>query len=199
MEESPRAIFAGDLRIDGVKEMLDRWCQRASRSRLPSFIRLSKTIRTQKRRYPRLHQTWGIQREGRGTQHRSPLNDCQFPRLSLRQRYPRHGDTSLWIASSEATLGWNEFIRIGAKGAETATARMSFIVETLRSLSIPDTDPTSRHPIQTIESSQGPEVARQALVLVEINVEGGRTARHTPALSALLNQLGHQAYLESTV
>ncbi|WP_367280688.1 transposase [Ferrimicrobium sp.] len=53
MEESPRAIFAGDLRIDGVKEMLDRWCQRASRSRLPSFIRLSKTIRTQKRRYPR--------------------------------------------------------------------------------------------------------------------------------------------------
>ncbi|KJE75255.1 hypothetical protein FEAC_30080 [Ferrimicrobium acidiphilum DSM 19497] len=58
-------------------------------------------------------------------------------RVSLRQRYPRHGDTSLWIASSEATLGWNEFIRIGAKGAETATTRMSFIVETLRSLSIP--------------------------------------------------------------
>ncbi|KJE75254.1 transposase [Ferrimicrobium acidiphilum] len=53
MEESPRAIFAGDLRINGMNEMLDHWCGGTSRSRLPSFIRLSKTIRTQKRRYPR--------------------------------------------------------------------------------------------------------------------------------------------------
>ena len=46
MKESLRAIFAGDLEIDEVNEMLDHWCQRASRSRLSSFIRLSKTIRT---------------------------------------------------------------------------------------------------------------------------------------------------------
>jgi len=46
MKESLRAIFAGDLEIDEVNEMLDRWCRRASRSRLSSFIRLSKTIRT---------------------------------------------------------------------------------------------------------------------------------------------------------
>jgi len=46
MKESLRAIFAGDLEIDEVNEMLDHWCKRASRSRLPSFIRLSKTIRT---------------------------------------------------------------------------------------------------------------------------------------------------------
>ncbi|WP_211250052.1 transposase, partial [Ferrimicrobium acidiphilum] len=32
--------------IDEVNEMLDHWCKRASRSRLSSFIRLSKTIRT---------------------------------------------------------------------------------------------------------------------------------------------------------
>ena len=46
MKESLRAIFAGDLEIDEVNEMLDHWCKRASRSRLSSFIRLSKTIRT---------------------------------------------------------------------------------------------------------------------------------------------------------
>jgi hypothetical protein len=59
------------------------------------------------------------------------------PRPSLRQGYPRHGDASLWIASSEATLGWGELIRIGVKGTETATTRKSFTIETLRSLSIP--------------------------------------------------------------
>jgi hypothetical protein len=36
MKESLRAIFAGDLEIDEVNEMLDHWCKRASRSRLPS-------------------------------------------------------------------------------------------------------------------------------------------------------------------
>ena len=46
MKEALRAIFAGDLEIDEVNEMLDHWCKRASRSRLSSFIRLSKTIRT---------------------------------------------------------------------------------------------------------------------------------------------------------
>ncbi len=67
----------------------------------------------------------------------SPLNHCQFPQPSLRQGYPRHGDASLWTTSSEATLGWGELMRITVKGAETATIRKSFTVETLRSLSIP--------------------------------------------------------------
>ncbi len=66
-----------------------------------------------------------------------PAQSLPVPRSSLRKGYPRHGDASLWIASSEATLGWNELMRIGVKGAETATTRKSFTVETLRLLSIP--------------------------------------------------------------
>ena len=48
------------------------------------------------------------------------------------------------------------------------------------------------------ESTHFTLVKQKALVLVEINVEGNGPLG-TPALSALLNQLGHQAYLESTV
>ncbi len=46
MKESLRAIFAGDLTADEVSELISRWCSRASRSRIPSFTKLSKTIRT---------------------------------------------------------------------------------------------------------------------------------------------------------
>ena len=48
MKESLRAIFAGDLTTDEVSELIGRWCSRASRSRIQSFTRLSKTIRTHK-------------------------------------------------------------------------------------------------------------------------------------------------------
>ncbi len=48
MKESLRAVFAGDLTNDEVSELLERWCSRASRSRIPSFVRLSKSIRTHK-------------------------------------------------------------------------------------------------------------------------------------------------------
>lgn len=48
MKESLRAVFAGDLSNDEVSELLDRWCSRASRSRIASFVRLSKTIRSHK-------------------------------------------------------------------------------------------------------------------------------------------------------
>ena len=48
MKESLRAIFAGDLTTDEVSELISRWCSRASRSRIQSFTRLSKTIRTHK-------------------------------------------------------------------------------------------------------------------------------------------------------
>ncbi|MDA8079997.1 MAG: transposase [Actinomycetota bacterium] len=43
-----RAIFAGDFTKNEVAELIGRWCSRASRSRIQSFTKLSKTIRTHK-------------------------------------------------------------------------------------------------------------------------------------------------------
>ena len=48
MKESLRAVFAGDLTNDEVSEVLERWCSRAARSQIVSFVRLSKTLRTHK-------------------------------------------------------------------------------------------------------------------------------------------------------
>jgi len=45
LKEAFRAIFAGDLEPDGVAELIDRWISRASRSRLPAFVKVAKTIR----------------------------------------------------------------------------------------------------------------------------------------------------------
>ena len=45
LKEAFRAIFAGDLDPDGVAELIDRWISRASRSRLPAFVKAAKTIR----------------------------------------------------------------------------------------------------------------------------------------------------------
>jgi transposase len=45
LKEAFRAIFAGDLDIDEVAELIDRWISRASRSRLPPFVKAAKTIR----------------------------------------------------------------------------------------------------------------------------------------------------------
>ncbi len=45
LKEAFRAIFAGDLDQDTVAAMLDRWCSKASRSRLPPFVKVAKTIR----------------------------------------------------------------------------------------------------------------------------------------------------------
>ncbi len=47
-KESLRAVFAGDLTNYELSELLERWCSRASRSRIQSFVKLSKTIRTHK-------------------------------------------------------------------------------------------------------------------------------------------------------
>jgi hypothetical protein len=44
-QEACRAIFAGDLSLDQVTELIDRWISRASRSRLPAFVKAAKTIR----------------------------------------------------------------------------------------------------------------------------------------------------------
>jgi transposase len=45
LKEAFRAIFAGDLNAAQVAELIDRWISRASRSRLPAFVKAAKTIR----------------------------------------------------------------------------------------------------------------------------------------------------------
>lgn len=45
LKEAFRAIFAGDLDTTQTAAALDRWCSAASRSRLPAFVRVAKTIR----------------------------------------------------------------------------------------------------------------------------------------------------------
>jgi transposase len=45
LKEALRAVFAGDLDTDQVTELLDRWISRATRSRLPAFVRAACTIR----------------------------------------------------------------------------------------------------------------------------------------------------------
>jgi transposase len=45
MKEIVRAIFAPDLTVDAVSELLDRLLARLARSRLKPFIRLGRTIR----------------------------------------------------------------------------------------------------------------------------------------------------------
>jgi transposase len=45
LKEALRGIFAPGLSVDDVGELLARFCSRASRSRMPSFLRLARTIR----------------------------------------------------------------------------------------------------------------------------------------------------------
>ena len=45
LKEAFRAIFAGDLDAEETTELLDRWRSKASRSRLPAFVTVAKTIR----------------------------------------------------------------------------------------------------------------------------------------------------------
>jgi transposase len=46
LKEALRAVFAGDLAASQAAELLDRWCAKASRSRLDPFVTLAGTIRT---------------------------------------------------------------------------------------------------------------------------------------------------------
>ena len=45
LKEALRAVFAGDLGEDDVASLLDRFCSKASRSRLAPFVRVAKTVR----------------------------------------------------------------------------------------------------------------------------------------------------------
>lgn len=45
LKEAFREIFAGDLDPDQTAELIDRWCSKASRSRLAPFVKVAKTIR----------------------------------------------------------------------------------------------------------------------------------------------------------
>jgi len=45
LKEALRAVFAGDLTAEEVNELLDRWCSRAQRSRIPEFVKAARTIR----------------------------------------------------------------------------------------------------------------------------------------------------------
>ncbi len=48
LKEALRAVFAGDLEPAAVMDLLDRWCSRAQRSRIPDFVKAARTIRTHK-------------------------------------------------------------------------------------------------------------------------------------------------------
>lgn len=45
LKEALRAVFAGDLDVEEVGALLDRFCSKASRSRLKPFVTVAKTIR----------------------------------------------------------------------------------------------------------------------------------------------------------
>ncbi len=45
LKEALRSIFNAGLTLEDVSELLRRFCSRASRSRMPAFIRLARTIR----------------------------------------------------------------------------------------------------------------------------------------------------------
>jgi transposase len=45
LKESLRAVFAGDLDPTDTSVMVDRWCSKAQRSRIPEFVKTARTIR----------------------------------------------------------------------------------------------------------------------------------------------------------
>lgn len=46
LKEALREVFAGDLDPATVDQLLDRWCSRAQRCRIPGFVKAARTIRT---------------------------------------------------------------------------------------------------------------------------------------------------------
>ena len=48
LKEALRGVFAGDLDSGDVMDLIERWCSRAQRSRIPDFIKAAATIRKNK-------------------------------------------------------------------------------------------------------------------------------------------------------
>ena len=48
LKEALRAVFTGDLPPGDVIDLIDRWCSRAQRSRIPDFVKAATTIRKNK-------------------------------------------------------------------------------------------------------------------------------------------------------
>jgi len=48
LKEALRAVFAGDLSPQTVMNLIERWCSRAQRCRIPDFVRVAATIRKNK-------------------------------------------------------------------------------------------------------------------------------------------------------
>ena len=48
LKEAFREIFSGDLTPDEASQLINRWISRASRCRLPAFVKAAKTIRTRR-------------------------------------------------------------------------------------------------------------------------------------------------------
>jgi len=89
MKESLRAIFPGDLEIDEVHEMLDRWCRRASEYETTEFNPTFKDHpNAEEKGFSPPLQAWSIQREGRETQHMSSFNHCPLGTGFIPSRLP---------------------------------------------------------------------------------------------------------------
>lgn len=47
LKESLRAVFAGDLDTATTNTLLDRWCSKAQRSRIPEFVKAARSLQSQ--------------------------------------------------------------------------------------------------------------------------------------------------------
>ncbi|MEN3306384.1 MAG: transposase, partial [Micromonosporaceae bacterium] len=103
LKEAFRAIFAGDLDTDAVAELIDRWISRASRSRLPAFVKTAKTIRKHRDGILAAIRL-GINNARRGPQLRRTPHHPTCPRLPQRRRGPRSGHARLRTTRPSTTL-----------------------------------------------------------------------------------------------
>jgi transposase len=91
LKEAFREIFSGDLSVEQAIELIDRWISRASRSRLPAFVKASKTIRKHRDGTAPGDQ----QRPGGGTELGRALDLQTGPRVPQPRSRPRPGHAHL--------------------------------------------------------------------------------------------------------
>ena len=103
LKEAFRAIFAGDLDPAAVAELIDRWTSRASRSRLPAFIKAGQDHPQAPRRHPRRDPAAHQQRPSRRPQQRRTPHLPSRPGLPHRPSSPRPGHALLRTHHPAAT------------------------------------------------------------------------------------------------